>query len=80
MIVEPEKLILREEKEEKTSDGKTLKFVYLKINRKSLAFTYKWSYTIMDSSGILGKYITSDTTRKSTGICVRIQEAKGNKK
>jgi len=30
MIVEPEKLILREEKEEKTSDGKTLKFVYLK--------------------------------------------------
>jgi len=79
MSVEPEKLILREYLDEKTAAGRSTKISTLEINRKKLTFNYVWYYQVLYTNPSLGLTRSTSTTRKTSGVCAKVQNIKGNK-
>lgn len=77
LSVEPEVLILRKSREETKSSGKTSEHSALKINRKTLVFTYNTS-RITNDNLIHGRALLYSSTRKSEGICKKVVAVKGN--
>ena len=79
MSVESAKILLREYSEKMTTTGNSTQISTLEINRRTLSFSYSWYSRTSSRIPSLGLAVSVSTTRKTNGVCTKIQEAKGNK-
>jgi hypothetical protein len=79
LTIEPTQLTIQELSRENSEHRNTTIIQVLKVDRKTLGFTYGRGSTISSFLPLLGLWTMTSSTRKSHGICTKVKEQKGNK-